>query len=89
MINVMLVDDQTLLREGIKSLLALSEDIKVVAEASDGEQVLTILLATIERQTVDVILMDISMPIKTGIEAVQSLQAARGVGNSRQISSQR
>ena len=58
MINVMLVDDQTLLREGIKSLLALSEDIKVVAEASDGEQVLTILLGTIERQTVDVILMD-------------------------------
>jgi DNA-binding NarL/FixJ family response regulator len=32
MINVMLVDDQTLLREGIKSLLALSEDIKVVAK---------------------------------------------------------
>jgi DNA-binding NarL/FixJ family response regulator len=58
MINVMLVDDQTLLREGIKSLLALSEDIKVVAKANDGEQVLTILLGTIERQTVDVILMD-------------------------------
>jgi DNA-binding NarL/FixJ family response regulator len=57
-----------LLREGIKSLLALSEDIKVVAK-----QVLTILLGTIEPQTVDVLLMDIS---KTGIEAVQSLQAA-------------
>ncbi|MFQ3191210.1 MAG: DNA-binding NarL/FixJ family response regulator [Paraglaciecola sp.] len=76
MINVMLVDDQTLLREGIKSLLGLSEDIKVVAEASDGEQVLTILQGLIKHQTVDVILMDISMPIKTGIEAVQSLHGA-------------
>jgi DNA-binding NarL/FixJ family response regulator len=76
MINVMLVDDQTLVREGIKSLLALSEDIKLVAEASNGEQVLAVLKESIKKQTVDVILMDISMPIKTGIEAVQSLQAA-------------
>ena len=76
MINVMLVDDQTLVREGIKSLLALSEDIKVVAEASDGKQVLTICHELIKHNTVDVILMDIRMPIKTGIEAVQSLQDA-------------
>jgi DNA-binding NarL/FixJ family response regulator len=76
MINVMLVDDQTLVREGIKSLLALSGDIKVVAEATDGEQVLTICQKTIEQDTVDVILMDIRMPMKTGIEAVQSLQDA-------------
>ncbi|MFT5923459.1 MAG: DNA-binding NarL/FixJ family response regulator [Paraglaciecola sp.] len=76
MINVMLVDDQTLVREGIKSLLALSGDIKVVAEASDGEQVLTICQKAIEHNTVDVILMDIRMPMKTGIEAVQSLQDA-------------
>ena len=76
MINVMLVDDQTLVREGIKSLLALSEDIKVVAEASDGKQVLTICHEFIKHNTVDVILMDIRMPIKTGIEAVQSLQDA-------------
>ena len=59
MINVMLVDDQTLVREGIKSLLALSEDIRVIAEASDGEQVLTILRDSMEQQPIDVILMDI------------------------------
>jgi DNA-binding NarL/FixJ family response regulator len=76
MINVMLVDDQTLVREGIKSLLALSGDIKVVAEASDGEQVLFICQKAIQHNTVDVILMDIRMPIKTGIEAVNSLQNA-------------
>lgn len=77
MINVMLVDDQTLIREGIKSLLALSEDIKVVAEASNGEQVLTTYKDHIKQQDVDVILMDIRMPKKTGIEAVQSLQDAQ------------
>lgn len=76
MINVMLVDDQTLVREGIKSLLALSEDIRVVTEASDGEQVLTVLRDSMEQQPIDMILMDIRMPIKTGIEAVQGLQSA-------------
>jgi YesN/AraC family two-component response regulator len=37
MINVLLADDQTLVRQGIKSLLALTPDIRVVAEAEDGE----------------------------------------------------
>lgn len=76
MINVMLVDDQTLVREGIKSLLALSHEIKVVAEASNGEQVLNTLLESIEKQSVDVILMDIRMPVMNGIEALQSLAKA-------------
>jgi DNA-binding NarL/FixJ family response regulator len=43
---------------------------------SNGEQVLAVLKESIKKQAVDVILMDISMPIKTGIEAVQSLQTA-------------
>ncbi|MBL4630343.1 MAG: response regulator transcription factor [Paraglaciecola sp.] len=76
MINVMLVDDQTLVREGIKSLLGLSQDIRVVTEASSGEQVLTILQEHIKCNTVDVILMDIRMPVKNGIEAVQDLRDA-------------
>ncbi|MEP1446032.1 MAG: response regulator transcription factor [Paraglaciecola sp.] len=75
MINVMLVDDQTLVREGIKSLLSLSEEIEVVAEANDGDQVLNV-LHHVGHQCVDVILMDISMPIQTGIDAMQGLQAA-------------
>ena len=76
MINVMLVDDPTLVTEGIKSLLALPGDIKAVAEASDGEQPLTICQKAIQHNTVDVILMDIRMPIKTGIEALKSLRDA-------------
>lgn len=74
MINVMLVDDQTLLREGIKSLLALSDVIEVVAEASDGENV----VATIQQSStsIHVILMDIRMPKVSGIEAVAQMQSA-------------
>jgi DNA-binding NarL/FixJ family response regulator len=73
MINVMVVDDQTLVREGIKSLLALSADIKVVAEASDGDEVLGVVQAMPSAHSIDVILMDIRMPRLTGIDAVLQL----------------
>lgn len=68
-IQVMVVDDQTLVREGIKSLLSLSEKIQVVAEAADGQQALD----TISVQKPEVVLMDIRMPVKNGIEAVTQL----------------
>lgn len=69
MINVMLVDDQTLVREGIKSLLNLSDDINIVAEANDGQAA----LEGIAKYLPDVVLMDIRMPVMTGIEAVRRL----------------
>ncbi len=72
-IKVMLVDDQTLVREGIKSLLSLSDKVAVVAEADDGDQVAQIAQAF----QPDVILMDIRMPKCSGIEAVQQLQKAQ------------
>lgn len=68
-IRVMLVDDQQLLREGIKSLLSLSEQIAVVAQANDGEQAM---LALAEYQ-IDVVLMDIRMPVLNGIETLQKM----------------
>lgn len=71
MINVMLVDDQTLVREGIKSLLNLSPEINIVAEASDGKAA----LKCIDEHNPDVVLMDIRMPVMTGIEAVRQLNA--------------
>jgi DNA-binding NarL/FixJ family response regulator len=77
MINVMLVDDQTLVREGIKSLLALSLKTTVVAQASNGEQALAILNNISVKNTVDVILMDIRMPVKNGIDTVQALQQSK------------
>jgi DNA-binding NarL/FixJ family response regulator len=71
-IRVVLADDQTLVRHGIKSLLELTEDIRVVAEASDGEEV----LAVIARTPADVLLLDVRMPKKTGLDVL----AARAPG---------
>ena len=69
MIRVALADDQTLVREGIKGLLDLTTDLRVVAEASDGAEALRI-LTTI---AVDVALLDVRMPHKTGVEVLAAL----------------
>ncbi|MCC2618045.1 response regulator transcription factor [Aestuariibacter halophilus] len=74
MIRVMLVDDQALVRGGICSLLSLAESIDVVAQAGDGQQALEQLAAA----DVDVILMDIRMPVMDGIETVKALQQQAG-----------
>ncbi|GAA6183430.1 response regulator transcription factor [Aliiglaciecola sp. NS0011-25] len=68
-INVMVVDDQTLVREGIKSLLSLAPEINIVAEAADGKSALNI----IATHKPDVVLMDVRMPIMNGIETVEAL----------------
>jgi len=73
MIRVVLVDDQTLVREGVRSLLALSEDVEVVGEASDGEEALRV----IPEAKPDVVLLDIRMPGMSGVEVLQEF-AARG-----------
>ncbi|MBK9492990.1 MAG: Transcriptional regulatory protein DegU [Alphaproteobacteria bacterium ADurb.BinA280] len=73
MIRVCLVDDQTLVRQGVRSLLELSQNIRVVAEASDGKQA----LALIPQIAPDVVLMDMRMPVMSGLEALQ-IMAERG-----------
>ncbi len=72
MIRVCLVDDQTLVRQGIRSLLALAEGIEVVAEASDGRQAVEL----IPQINPDVVLMDMRMPAMSGLEALQALSKA-------------
>ena len=72
MINVLLVDDQTLVRHGIKSLLGLSSKINVVGEAENGLSALNFLAET--NAAVDVVLMDIRMPKMTGIEALATMR---------------
>ena len=73
MIRVFLVDDQTLVRQGIRSLLALAEDIEVVAEASDGREA----VARIPEVAPDVVLMDMRMPVMSGLEALQALSRSQ------------
>ncbi len=68
-IRLLLVDDQMLVREGIKSLLNLSDKVEVVAEANDGSFVLD----AIERSNPDVILLDLSMPVMDGIATLELL----------------
>ncbi|GGD49403.1 response regulator [Lacimicrobium alkaliphilum] len=73
MIKLLLVDDQQLLRQGIASLLGLSEQVELVAQAADGEQALNWL--TENPGAVDVILMDIRMPRMDGIQTLTEMAA--------------
>jgi len=70
MIQVCLVDDQTLVRQGIRSLLELVNDIDVVAEAGDGVEALRL----VREKKPDVILLDVRMPRLGGIEVLKALQ---------------
>jgi DNA-binding NarL/FixJ family response regulator len=67
-IRVAVVDDQTLVRQGIRSLLGLSDVVDVVAEAADGREALEVLSA----YDVDVLLLDLRMP---GLDGVSTLEA--------------
>jgi len=69
MTRVALIDDQTLVRQGIKSLLELSPEIEVVAEASDGEEGLRIIAETHP----EVVLLDLRMPRLDGIRTLEAL----------------
>jgi DNA-binding NarL/FixJ family response regulator len=70
MIRVALIEDQTIVRQGLRSLLALNPDIEVAAEASDGEEGIEV----IEREKPDVVLLDLRMPKKSGLEVLQTLR---------------
>ena len=69
MIRVVLVDDQTLVRKGVRSLLELADDIEVVGEANDGASA----IERVPELAPDVLLLDIRMPGKTGIDVLKEL----------------
>jgi DNA-binding NarL/FixJ family response regulator len=71
MIRVLLVDDDALVRQGLKLLLAGAPEIEVVGEAADGREV----LAAVDRHRPDVVLMDIRMPQLDGIAATRLVRA--------------
>jgi DNA-binding NarL/FixJ family response regulator len=68
-IRVLLVDDQALVRAGLRVLLDGEEDLEVVGEAGDGDEALALALTT----PADVVLMDISMPGMSGTEATRRI----------------
>lgn len=73
MIKVLIADDHTLMREGLRDLLARYEDLSVVGEAKDGEEAIQMAI----EQAPDVVLMDVEMPRVDGIEATRRILAAK------------
>src|SRR5512140_1481271 len=71
MIRVMIVDDQQLMREGLKALLARANDIQIVGEAQDGLEAVEIALQT----SPDIVLMDAAMPGVNGLKATEQIHA--------------
>lgn len=71
MIRVLVAEDHTIVREGIKQLIGLAKDLLVVGEASNGEQ----LLETLRQVACEVVLLDISMPGVNGLEAIPRIRA--------------
>src|SRR6266498_470537 len=69
-IRILLADDHQIVREGIRALLALQPDFLVIGEAADGDEALRL---AIELRP-DVLLLDFSMPKKTGLEVLRELQ---------------
>jgi len=72
-IRVVLVDDQQLFRRGVRALLEEAGGFEVVGEAGNGAQGLETVLAT----RPDVVLMDVQMPVCTGVEATRNIKAQR------------
>lgn len=69
MIRVLLVDDQAIIRQGLKSLLDTKPDIAVVGDADNGQTA----LAQVAALQPDVVLMDIRMPVMDGVTAIQQI----------------
>ena len=70
MIKIMVADDSRIIREGMKKIFSLSEDIEVVCEAGNGYEVLEQLASHI----IDIVLLDIEMPIMDGVKTAKLIR---------------
>jgi len=71
MIKIAIVDDHALVRAGLRQYLAEQVDLQVVAEASNGREALDI----VRKEQVDVLVMDLSMPQQSGVDALAAIRA--------------
>lgn len=69
MIRVLLVDDQSLIRQGLRVLLELEPDLQVVGEAENGKTAIEM----VEKLQPDVVLMDVRMPVMDGVAATREI----------------
>src|SRR5207302_8669531 len=69
MIRVFIADDQLLIRQGLRSLLEMDREIEIAGEAVDGEEA----IRAIRQSKIDVVLLDIRMPKKSGIDVLREL----------------
>ncbi len=70
MINILIVDDHVVIREGLKKFLALETSFNIAGTASNAEEALTLAAAV----SADVILLDISMPGRSGLDIIEELK---------------
>jgi two-component system, NarL family, response regulator NreC len=68
--TIVLAEDHTILREGLKALLSSQPDLKIVGEAEDGIEA----IRCVQKQAPDMILLDLSMPRMTGLEAIKEIK---------------
>ena len=73
MIRIVLADDHTIVREGLKQLLAVDPELAVVGEAQNGHEA----LARVRELDFDLLLLDMSMPGKSGIELIKQIHAEK------------
>ena len=73
MINVMIVDDHKMIREGLKRILEFEGEVQVIEEADNGQDC----LSKLKTAKPDIILLDINMPVMNGIETLQALKKKR------------
>ena len=76
MINILIVDDHLIVREGIKRIIDDVPDMKIAAEASSGQDAIDLILENLY----DLILLDISMPGQNGLQTLKKIKQCRIIG---------